>query len=757
MQVVELYISNTRVDLFKDESVTITDTIVNAKDIAKVFAAFSQQFSLPASSTNNKIFKHYYNYDITGGFDARIRVSAILKLNGVDFKIGKVKLNSVPMRDNKAHSYKVVFYGDTVTLNDVLGEDKLNDLSFADKTSGTTTDYNDSELIDSTQTFTTLVSPGDRVTNTTTNVETIVTVVDNNDTLTLKDDIFTASGQGYIIRISPFYDVDSIYYKMQLNTVNTEQNSIVAPLITHTKRLFYDSVAHTNGDGNLYYHTGGGTNDHGVLYSDLKYAIRINEIIKAIENTYTIANDYNSNIVFSNDFFNFSNKAYSNLFMWLHRKSGAVDTLSQLTSYPLDVDWGQQGGGEWAGFNNTSLIITQAFDEALNQTFSWTIDPVNNATLYDVSITKDGIVVFTISQTSNTLTITADDLGGIGNLAATYVTTITSTVQIDFTNVTINTFATNEDYPAPTGKSEQLTSGAFTLYTKLIFEISAQIPDIKTIDFLTGLFKMFNLVAYVKEDGTIYVDTLDNFYATSTTYDITKYIDVSKSSVDVALPYKEILFTYKGIKSFLADKYTKLFNSTWGAEKYNDNNRNLDGGIYKVIAPFEHMMFERLINQNDGTQTNIVWGYSVNENQEPYIGSPVLFYPNIRSGQGNISYRSSGSFPHTSMSVFSVPMNSVYSSSSTSTANSNFGVMTNEYTGDTTFTGSLYANYYDNYIQNIFKENSRIVKFTAFLPLSIILNYSLADIFIINGKQFRINSLNINLTNNKSQIELITI
>lgn len=109
MQVVELYISNTRVDLFEDESVTITDTIVNAKDVAKVFTAFSQQFSLPASSTNNKIFKHYYNFEISGGFDARVRVSAILKLNGVDYKIGKVKLNSVPMRDNKAYSYKVVF------------------------------------------------------------------------------------------------------------------------------------------------------------------------------------------------------------------------------------------------------------------------------------------------------------------------------------------------------------------------------------------------------------------------------------------------------------------------------------------------------------------------------------------------------------------------------------------------------------------------------------------------------------------------
>lgn len=45
----------------------------------------------------------------------------------------------------------------------------------------------------------------------------------------------------------------------------------------------------------MHYHNG---HDKGVLFSDLKYAIRVNEIIKAIENTYTIANDYKSNIVF---------------------------------------------------------------------------------------------------------------------------------------------------------------------------------------------------------------------------------------------------------------------------------------------------------------------------------------------------------------------------------------------------------------------------------------------------------------------------
>ena len=273
MQVVELYISNTRVDLFKDESVTITDTITNAKDVAKVFTAFSQQFSLPASSTNNKIFKHYYNWDITGGFDARIRVSAILKLNGVDFKIGKVKLNSVSLKDNKAFSYKVVFFGETVTLNDTLGEDKLSALS-------------------------------------------------DLDTLSLN------------------YNSTNVKAKLQ---VDPSTNDIVTPLITSgasgtQSRLFYnsDNSAHLNDTGNLYYHTGS-SHDHGVLWSDLKYALRVHRIIQAIQVNYP-------SISFSNDFFNTTNDPYYDLFMWLHRKSGDVGNGDQVATFPTSVNgWASSG------------------------------------------------------------------------------------------------------------------------------------------------------------------------------------------------------------------------------------------------------------------------------------------------------------------------------------------------------------------------------------------------------------------------------
>ena len=692
MQVVELYISDTRVDLFKDESVTITDTITNAKDVAKVFTAFSQQFSLPASSTNNKIFKHYYNYDITNGFDARIRVSAILKLNGVDFKIGKVKLNSVSLKNNKAYSYKVVFFGETVALNDTLGEDKLSALN-------------------------------------------------DLDTLNLT------------------YNTSTVKSKLQ---VDPSTNDIVAPLITHTTRLFYnsDNSAHLNDTGNLYYHTGS-SHDHGVLWSDLKYALRVHRIIEAIEATYPT-------ISFSNDFFNTTNEPYYDLFMWLHRKSGDVGNGDQVSSFPTSINgWTSPGGGsgDWATMLNTStLTIKSDFEDFTNSDTLLQLQLTTSDTdSYGVEVLQDGQSIYQASGLtgSNTLSSTSSggDLGLPSFAAGEWTVIVTVTSAITFSNIGW-TVQNNDGGGAVPNTFDTSDNGSFLCDTNFEFAIPQQIPDMKIIDFLTGIFKMFNLVAYTKPDGSIYVNTLDDFYATSTTYDISKYIDVNTSEVDVALPYRQINFTYEGLKTFLAAQWEQLNAKEWGAEKYNAEG-GLDGGIYTLKLPFEHMQFERLLDIEDvsgATQTTIQWGFCVNDNQQSYIGKPILFYPILKSGGAttSISFRDTPT-SHSEVTSYVLPSNSVALAASISTANKNFGLMINEYTGLPNYTGTLYQNYYSTYIENLFKTNARIVKYTAYLPLHIILNYTLADIFVINGKQFRINSLNINLTNNKSQIELITI
>ena len=101
MQDVQLYIENQRLDLFKDETISLTQTIKNIKDISKIQTDFSQKFTVPASKNNNKIFKHYYNSSVSDGFDARMLKGSTIKLNGTDFKEGKMRLLGVKMKDNK--------------------------------------------------------------------------------------------------------------------------------------------------------------------------------------------------------------------------------------------------------------------------------------------------------------------------------------------------------------------------------------------------------------------------------------------------------------------------------------------------------------------------------------------------------------------------------------------------------------------------------------------------------------------------------
>ena len=128
MREVQVYIEGQRLDLFKDETISITSSIQNISDISKVYTDFSQSFTVPASKNNNQIFSHYYNNDITGGFLAKDRVAASIEINHVPFRIGKIQLEGSEIKNNEADNYKITFYGDVVTLKDSFGTSKLADL-----------------------------------------------------------------------------------------------------------------------------------------------------------------------------------------------------------------------------------------------------------------------------------------------------------------------------------------------------------------------------------------------------------------------------------------------------------------------------------------------------------------------------------------------------------------------------------------------------------------------------------------------------
>ena len=128
---IEIYIGTDRVDTFKDEDVNITLNVQNIQDISKVFADYTQSFSVPASRINNDLFKHYYNADVSGGFSASQRQSATIILNKETFREGSIELAAVNMQGNLPSSYEIVFYSAGVNLLDLFGDDQLTDLDLS--------------------------------------------------------------------------------------------------------------------------------------------------------------------------------------------------------------------------------------------------------------------------------------------------------------------------------------------------------------------------------------------------------------------------------------------------------------------------------------------------------------------------------------------------------------------------------------------------------------------------------------------------
>ena len=153
--------------------------------------------------------------------------------------------------------------------------------------------------------------------------------------------------------------------------------------------------------------------------------------------------------------------------------------------------------------------------------------------------------------------------------------------------------------------------------------ISSQMPKMKIFDFLKNLFLMYNLTAY-KEDGIISILPLDDYYNAGVSYDITEYVDTSKSSVSKLLQFKNMVFDFKSKKSFLVQYAEELQGNVFAQESYG--NDEWDGSDYKIELDFEKMMYERLSDEADGTLTTIGQGAMLDKKFEPTIGKPLLFY-----------------------------------------------------------------------------------------------------------------------------------
>lgn len=682
---VQLYIQDTRVDLFQDETISITDSIQNVQDISVVFTPFSKQFNLPASSTNNKLFKHYYNFDITGGFDARFQVAARIEINHTPFKSGKLRLDGVSMKNNKPHTYKVVFFGEPNSLKELFADEDLSALNPL-------------------------------------------------STYDIKSDTVTADvRQAFRVGLQ----------STGIDATNTGNRNIVVPLISLEKYYTYDTPS-TNELKNV---------NWTILRKDLKPAIKLKRVIEAIETQYSI--DFNMADEGSIKTF-FGSDMFDELYLWLHREKTPYTALDETTKY-FGINYTSLGvkqtlnnytylGGSGDVLSGGKLTINEGESFTLRFRF---IASAANVPIEIISRDKTTNELLGVQNRQTTSTAMVVRFQGLtsGNLSARVfdpeIRFNNNTSQaISFTALnTLANFGLQIDKTV-NGVTTQHYYGNNAFQLAYMIFIQDYLPKMKVIDFLTGLFKMFNLVAYTKKGSSqIYVQTFDDYMTLGVERDITKYVDITQSTIDRPVPYNQINFKYSDPVTQTSLRFVNNYAQVFGDLRYSAPEK-YDGQAFNLDVPFERTVLINLVDDH-GNETNNIESWWVDADSKTTLGKPYIFFNRVVN---------SSTYTVTSSHYTSYNAPSNVSSNENHTLN--FGAEYDEFNGDIN-SNSLFSRFYQQYIVQTYNQNGRIIKISAHLPVSFILNYSVNDTIVINGQEYYINTIQTDLTTGKSELELI--
>ena len=698
----------------EEDLIELTQVIQDAKDIEKIFTDYSRTFNLPASKTNNKIFKHWYNPDIDG-FDNQIFCSARIELNHLHFRFGKIKLEEAVLKNGEISMYKVTFFGDTLTLTELIGEDSLDSLEWLNNFNHSGSNANVKDGLENGLNFT----------------------------------------------------IDSVTYN----------DAVIYPLIAHSQSYIFDNTNNLDNGLNISTHSSH-HQQRGVLPEDLKPAILVKHIIKAIEQQY--------NITFKTSEF-LDSAAMNNLYLWLHRDKGKLiapnfklvnDIAFTCTSASVICNQFDGTRPDVEFHSNTGIYEFYLFAEDFESKF-----------IYDVTITPESGSASTeytaqiINLESNQVVSTIQSVTGTQNISISYgrgtnnPLVVGQVYRLAVKIITNTSF--NFDLSIDTTYSATAVGGGFDTYTATHtsnpsfitttadIQLLNQVPDIKVLDFLRALFSMHNLTAFLNFNGEVVVKTLDSFYSGGDTFDITSFVKTDKHTVGATVPFSEIDFEYAEPKSILAQQFFNTNNQKYGEINYlADTTKSKK---YEIKIPFEHMLFERLQDKTSGALTTVQVGSFLDDNLEPSIGQPLLFYGIYQQNQDNINFLES-TRPETygalcptgtnsTLNDYWIPSacNELGTSSTPPTYNLNFGSEINTYTL-TDYAGnnnSLFQTYYTNYITRVFNKKTRIFKFSAILPLKVLLNLTLDDLIVVGTRAYTINKMSTKLQSGETNFELL--
>ena len=734
MNKLELYVDNQRVELFKDEEITITQSIKNIQKVETVFADYTQDFSVPASKVNQKIFKHLDRGDVANSLDVRQRTNADILLNGILFKRGYVIFREAQVVDGKTISYKLYFVGGLGHLKTKIGDLKINQL-----------DYN---------------------------------LAENQDYESVKEGLARDRSE----QNSNGELEDILYSLITVDTGHYFSDDTTTPsTVDYPKNLSYAGLGSVS--------TGGG----GLDYQSLKPSIRMDAIVRAIENKFR-----NQGVVFSSDFFKTTmaeNPEWMSLFMLMHNKKGKIEP-SEYTGLKL-VRNGVNSGTSVVDWQSSVSQLSVLGNYESYQVFNTTTNTWS--AIISGSISKLLAMVFNISSTSLTAKYSVY-IKDVSNPNAEYEELVKDVVGDKAVGLFYNTgdnalFGNQKIYSfwVESDETTNISIDVNTVYRGVTFgttitdtttlsvlvgneqtlDIPKILPDIKVFDFLKGVFKLFNLVAYEDRDGTIVVQQYDKWRENKKTIDITEYVNDSKYGIDLKIPYNSLIFKYKEneyTERMFRNKFIDdLSTSEYGSFEETRAEITSSDKSFTSEIPFELMRYQRILHSTNETlnplpfniESSIQMAELVDDGGDELTGKGIIYYP-INSQQAGLwsvddIALNNGAGDIESISYYNIPSNTL---DLRTLANPEpyalpFGDYYDSWTSRNVTSSGMYHNNHFNFLSPIFNTRNKGLKLELYLPAHLLIDLELKDDIVFKGKKYRINTLKTNLQSGKSSIEIV--
>jgi len=519
-------------------------------------------------------------------------------------------------------------------------------------------------------------------------------------------------------------DLDLSVYSEQYNgnavrtaiTTNNALSNIRYPLISSNRLWSYNIGANTD-INNINY---------PIVYTELFPALRVKKIFEAIQTKY--------NVSFNSNFFN--QKVFTNLFLWL-KNAKTMQALTETLQFTIDDITDAD-----SRINTTTDTIDLSNTTNVRVLTSASTPSVATAKIYlDVYVNNNFINTFELTTTSQQIipktTYTGTNIMSFKIRASVPCTASSIGIRVEYQN---SLFA--------------LGTAQFRTLSKTFVEATIDptvyAPNIKVSDFVSGIFKMFNLTCYATSVDNFQVEPLDDWYTKGAVIDITEYVDTDEIIIERHKLYKEISFNYEKSESFLNKEY---FDSQTNAPKefgdYKETNANYDGGEYKIDLPFENIRFSKELTSNVNEPPT---AFILNEktSNEAYENKPILLYYNENSVATSFYFNTGVS---TSIVSTYRPLSNQLTYNNAIFSN-HFAVEGSPF--DATYiTNTLYSQYYDSYLKNLYNQKNRLTNVKALFPISLLTSLKLNDRLIIRDKRYVINEMKVNLTSGEVDLSLI--